>query len=149
VNAAHQLLREYYLLAGTNARVGINNMKFLVVDDFSTVRRIVKNMLASLGCHNVQQADDGRTALPMLKKGNFDFVIVDGNMAGMQGIDLVKHIRADEELKHLPILMITDVGKREQIIKGRQAGVNGFIEKPFTAAVLKEKLGKIYESLKR
>lgn len=123
------------------------NMKILIVDDFSTMRRIVKNLLRDLGFNNTQEADDGLTALPMLKKGEFDFVVTDWNMPGMQGIDLLKHIRTDDELKHLPVLMITAEAKREQIIEAAQAGVNGYIVKPFTAATLKEKLDKIFERL--
>ncbi len=123
------------------------NMKILIVDDFSTMRRIVKNLLRDLGFNNTQEADDGLTALPMLKKGGFDFVVTDWNMPGMQGIDLLKNIRADEELKHLPVLMITAEAKREQIIEAAQAGVNGYIVKPFTAATLKEKLDKIFDRL--
>ncbi|CAM3846283.1 Chemotaxis protein CheY [Vibrio aerogenes CECT 7868] len=123
------------------------NMKILIVDDFSTMRRIVKNLLRDLGFNNTQEADDGLTALPMLKKGDFEFVVTDWNMPGMQGIDLLKNIRADDELKHLPVLMITAEAKREQIIEAAQAGVNGYIVKPFTAATLKEKLDKIFERL--
>ncbi len=123
------------------------NMKILIVDDFSTMRRIVKNLLRDLGFNNTQEADDGLTALPMLKKGEFDFVVTDWNMPGMQGIDLLKHVRADAELKHLPVLMITAEAKREQIIEAAQAGVNGYIVKPFTAATLKEKLDKIFDRL--
>ncbi|CAM3588891.1 chemotaxis response regulator CheY [Vibrio aquimaris] len=123
------------------------NMKILIVDDFSTMRRIVKNLLRDLGFNNTQEADDGLTALPMLKKGDFEFVVTDWNMPGMQGIDLLKHIRADDELKHLPVLMITAEAKREQIVEAAQAGVNGYIVKPFTAATLKEKLDKIFERL--
>ncbi|WP_299016373.1 chemotaxis response regulator CheY [uncultured Photobacterium sp.] len=122
-------------------------MKILIVDDFSTMRRIVKNLLRDLGFNNTQEADDGLTALPMLEKGGFDFVVTDWNMPGMQGIDLLKHIRADDELKHLPVLMITAEAKREQIIEAAQAGVNGYIVKPFTAATLKEKLDKIFERM--
>ncbi|WP_043991578.1 chemotaxis response regulator CheY [Vibrio sp. AND4] len=122
-------------------------MKILIVDDFSTMRRIVKNLLRDLGFNNTQEADDGLTALPLLKKGGFDFVVTDWNMPGMQGIDLLKHIRADAELKQLPVLMITAEAKREQIIEAAQAGVNGYIVKPFTAATLKEKLDKIFERL--
>ena len=91
------------------------NMKILVVDDFSTMRRIIKNLLRDLGFQNVQEADDGSTALPMLQNGDFDFVITDWNMPGMQGIDLLRHIRADEKLKHLPVLMVTAEAKKEQI----------------------------------
>jgi two-component system chemotaxis response regulator CheY len=122
-------------------------MKILIVDDFSTMRRIVKNLMRDLGFNNTQEADDGLTALPMLKKGDFDFVVTDWNMPGMQGIDLLKNIRADDSLKHLPVLMITAEAKREQIIEAAQAGVNGYIVKPFTAGTLKEKLDKIFERL--
>ena len=123
------------------------NMKILVVDDFSTMRRIIKNLLRDLGFSNTQEADDGTTALPMLQKGDFDFVVTDWNMPGMQGIDLLKAIRADEQLKNIPVLMVTAEAKREQIIAAAQAGVNGYVVKPFTAATLKEKLEKIFERL--
>ncbi|NRA62179.1 MAG: chemotaxis protein CheY [Psychrobium sp.] len=123
------------------------NMKILVVDDFSTMRRIIKNLLRDLGLTNTQEADDGQTALPMLKDGDFDFVVTDWNMPGMQGIDLLKHIRADEKLKHLPVLMVTAEAKREQIIAAAQAGVNGYIVKPFTAGTLKAKLEKIFQRM--
>ena len=123
------------------------NMKILIVDDFSTMRRIIKNLLRDLGFNNTQEADDGSTALPMLQKGDFDFVVTDWNMPGMQGIDLLKAIRADDSLKHLPVLMVTVEAKREQIIAAAQAGVNGYVVKPFTAATLKEKLDKIFERL--
>ncbi len=122
-------------------------MKILVVDDFSTMRRIIKNLLRDLGFNNTQEADDGSTALPMLQKGDFDFVVTDWNMPGMQGIDLLKEIRSDSSLKHLPVLMVTAEAKREQIIAAAQAGVNGYVVKPFTAATLKEKLDKIFERL--
>lgn len=123
------------------------NMKILVVDDFSTMRRIIKNLLRDLGFNNTQEADDGTTALPMLQKGDFDFVVTDWNMPGMQGIDLLKAIRADDDLKNIPVLMVTAEAKREQIIAAAQAGVNGYVVKPFTAATLKEKLDKIFERL--
>jgi two-component system chemotaxis response regulator CheY len=123
------------------------NMKLRVVDDFSTMRRIIKNLLRDLGLTNTQEADDGQTALPMLKEGDFDFVVTDWTMPGMQGIDLLKHIRADEKLKHLPVLMVTAEAKREQIIAAAQAGVNGYIVKPFTAGTLKEKLDKIFQRI--
>ena len=116
------------------------NMKILIVDDFSTMRRIIKNLLRDLGFNNTQEADDGTTALPMLKKGDFQFVITDWNMPG---IDLLKAIRADDKLKSLPVLMVTAEAKREQIIEAAQAGVNGYIVKPFTAATLSDKLSKI------
>ncbi|MBY5921284.1 chemotaxis response regulator CheY [Ferrimonas balearica] len=123
------------------------NMKILIVDDFSTMRRIIKNLLRDLGFNNTQEADDGSTALPMLQNGDFDFVVTDWNMPGMQGIDLLRAIRADDNLKHLPVLMVTAEAKREQIVTAAQAGVNGYIVKPFTAATLKEKLDKIFERL--
>jgi two-component system chemotaxis response regulator CheY len=122
-------------------------MKILVVDDFSTMRRIIKNLLKDLGFANIQEADDGSTALPMLQQGDFDFVVTDWNMPGMQGIDLLRAIRADANLKHIPVLMVTAEAKKEQIIAAAQAGVNGYVIKPFTAATLKEKLAKIFERL--
>ncbi|AGH45759.1 chemotaxis response regulator CheY [Paraglaciecola psychrophila] len=123
------------------------NMKILVVDDFSTMRRIIKNLLKDLGFVNIQEADDGNTALPMLQQGDFDFVVTDWNMPGMQGIDLLRAIRADVNLKHIPVLMVTAEAKKEQIVAAAQAGVNGYVIKPFTAATLKEKLAKIFERL--
>ncbi|MDM7860108.1 chemotaxis response regulator CheY [Alteromonas sp. ASW11-36] len=123
------------------------NMKILVVDDFSTMRRIIKNLLKDLGFSNIQEADDGSTALPMLQQGDFDFVVTDWNMPGMQGIDLLRAIRTDDSLKHLPVLMVTAEAKKEQIVAAAQAGVNGYVVKPFTAATLKEKLEKIFERL--
>ena len=122
-------------------------MKILVVDDFSTMRRIIKNLLKDLGFSNIQEADDGSTALPMLQQGDFDFVVTDWNMPGMQGIDLLRAIRSDESLKHLPVMMVTAEAKKEQIVAAAQAGVNGYVVKPFTAATLKEKLEKIFERL--
>lgn len=121
------------------------NMKILVVDDFSTMRRIIKNLLRDLGFTNTAEADDGETALPMLRGGGFDFLITDWNMPGMQGIDLLKAVRADASLASLPVLMVTAESKREQIIEAAQAGVNGYIVKPFTAQTLKEKIDKIFE----
>ena len=123
------------------------SMKILVVDDFSTMRRIIKILLKDLGFSNIQEADDGSTALPMLQQGDFDFVVTDWNMPGMQGIDLLRAIRADDKLKHLPVLMVTAEAKKEQIVAAAQAGVNGYVVKPFTAATLKEKLDKIFERL--
>ncbi|MAR00865.1 MAG: chemotaxis protein CheY [Oceanospirillaceae bacterium] len=121
------------------------NMKILIVDDFSTMRRIVKNLLRDLGFTNTQEADDGLTALPMLQNGDFDFLVTDWNMPGMTGIDLLKKVREDERLRTLPVLMVTAEAKREQIVTAAQAGVNGYVVKPFTAAVLKEKIEKIFE----
>lgn len=123
------------------------NMRILVVDDFSTMRRIIKNLLTDLGYSNISEADDGSTALVALNQGNFDFVITDWNMPGTTGIELLKAIRADARLKTLPVLMVTAEAKREQIIEAAQAGVNGYVIKPFTAQTLEEKLGKIFERL--
>jgi two-component system chemotaxis response regulator CheY len=123
------------------------DLKFLVVDDFSTMRRIVKNVLQELGYSRIEEADDGKTALPMLQAGAFDFLITDWNMPGMQGIDLLRAVRADGKLAKLPVLMLTAEAKREQIVEAAQAGVNGYVIKPFTAATLKEKLDKVFESL--
>ncbi len=123
------------------------DMKILIVDDFSTMRRIIKNLLRDLGFSNTVEADDGLTALPILQAGGIDFLVTDWNMPGMQGIDLLKKVRADEKLKNLPVLMVTAEQKREQIIEAAQAGVNGYIVKPFTAATLKEKIDKIFERI--
>ena len=121
------------------------NISILVVDDFSTMRRIIKNLLRDLGFNNTTEADDGQTALPILKAGKIEFLITDWNMPGMTGIDLLKAVRADPELAHLPVLMVTAEQKREQIIEAAQAGVNGYVVKPFTATTLKEKIDKIFE----
>lgn len=122
-------------------------MKILIVDDFSTMRRIIKNLLRDLGFTNTAEADDGKTALPRLKAGGIDFLVTDWNMPGMSGLDLLKAVRADPDLAKLPVLMVTAEAKREQIIMAAQAGVNGYIIKPFTAATLKEKIEKIFERI--
>ena len=121
------------------------NMKILVVDDFSTMRRIIKNLLRDLGFTNTQEADDGTTALPMLQSGSYDFLITDWNMPGMQGIDLLKAVRSDDRLGGLPVLMVTAESKRDQIVEAAQAGVNGYVVKPFTAGTLEEKINQIFE----
>ena len=121
-------------------------IKYLVVDDFSTMRRIVKNLLQELGYQHVQEADDGKTAWPMLQTGSFDFVITDWNMPLMPGLELLKAIRADEKLKSLPVLMVTAEAKREQIVEAVQAGVSGYVVQPFTAEILKQKLDKILQA---
>ncbi|MBB1117930.1 chemotaxis response regulator CheY [Stenotrophomonas sp. W1S232] len=123
------------------------NIRILIVDDFSTMRRIVKNLLADLGFTNTAEAEDGSGALQMLRNEHFDFVVTDWNMPVMTGIELLKAMRADDKLKHLPVLMVTAEAKREQIIEAAQSGVNGYIIKPFTAQTLEEKLGKIFERL--
>lgn len=123
------------------------NMKFLVVDDFSTMRRIVRNLLKELGFTNVDEAEDGVAALGKLKGGNFEFVVSDWNMPNMTGIELLKAIRADATLKHLPVLMVTAEAKKENIIEAAQAGASGYVVKPFTAATLEEKLNKVFEKM--
>lgn len=122
-------------------------MKILIVDDFSTMRRIIKNLLRDLGFHHTEEADDGTTALPMLQAGAFDLLITDWNMPGMQGIDLLKAVRGDEGLRSLPVLMVTAESKRDQIVEAAQAGVNGYVVKPFTAGTLEEKIHKIFERI--
>ena len=124
-------------------------MKILVVDDFSTMRRIVRNLLVELGFTNtlIQEADDGENALVMLRSQPFDLVVTDWNMPNMTGIDLLRAIRAEAALKGLPVLMVTAENNRDQIIAAAQAGVNGYIVKPFTAVTLKEKLTKIFERI--
>ena len=123
------------------------NMKILIVDDFSTMRRIIKNLLRDLGFNNTAEADDGSSALPLLHANKFDFVITDWNMPNMKGIELLKVIRGDENLKTLPVLMVTAEAKREQIVEAASAGVNGYVVKPFTAETLKLKIEKIFERL--
>jgi two-component system chemotaxis response regulator CheY len=125
------------------------NTRFLVVDDFSTMRRIVRNLLKELGYTNVDEAEDGVAALSKLKGGNFEFVVSDWNMPNMDGLDLLKNIRADPELSKLPVLMVTAEAKKENIIAAAQAGANGYVVKPFTAATLDEKLSKIFEKLEK
>lgn len=122
-------------------------MKFLVVDDFSTMRRIVRNLLKELGFTNVDEAEDGLVALQKLESGDFDFVVTDWNMPNMDGLTLLQRIRKSASLKHLPVLMITAEAKKENIIAAAQAGASGYIVKPFTAATLSEKLEKIFDKM--
>ena len=122
-------------------------MKFLVVDDFSTMRRIVRNLLKELGFTNVDEAEDGQVALQKLSSLPFDFVVTDWNMPNMDGLTLLQNIRANPSLKHLPVLMITAEAKKENIIAAAQAGASGYIVKPVTAATLSEKLEKIFEKM--
>jgi two-component system, chemotaxis family, chemotaxis protein CheY len=123
------------------------NMKFLVVDDFPTMRRIVRNLLKELGFPNVDEAEDGVVGLNKLRNGDFDFVVSDWNMPNMDGLTMLKTIRADPALKHLPVLMVTAEAKKENIIAAAQAGASGYVVKPFTAATLDEKLGKVIEKM--
>ena len=123
------------------------NLKFLVVDDFSTMRRIIRNLLKELGFSNVDEAEDGAVGLQKLRTGSFQFVITDWNMPNMTGIQLLRAIRAEATLRTLPVLMVTAEAKKENIIEAAQAGANGYIVKPFTAATLDEKLGKIFDKM--
>ncbi len=124
-------------------------MKILVVDDFSTMRRIVKNVLKQLGYDNVEEAEDGAQAFSKLKTGGFGFMVSDWNMPNMDGLDLLKSVRADAELKDLPILMVTAEAEKEKVVTAIKAGVNNYIVKPFTAEVFSEKMEKIFERLKK
>ena len=122
-------------------------MRFLVVDDFSTMRRIVRNLLKELGFTNVDEAEDGAIALQKLQGGGFEFVVTDWNMPNMDGLTLLQSIRSTPNLKHLPVLMITAEAKKENIIAAAQSGASGYIVKPFTAGTLSEKLNKIFEKM--
>ncbi len=122
-------------------------MNILIVDDLSTMRRIIKNLLRDLGFDNTSEADDGQTALPMLKTGEFDFLVTDWNMPGMDGLTLLRTVRSDEELCNMPVLMVTAEAKRDKIVIAAEAGVNGYVVKPFTAATLKEKIDEIFQRL--
>jgi two-component system chemotaxis response regulator CheY len=123
------------------------NTKFLVVDDFSTMRRIVRNLLKELGYTNVDEAEDGVQALQKLRSDKFDFVVSDWNMPNMDGLTMLQEIRKDPALSKLPVLMVTAEAKKENIVAAAQAGANGYVVKPFTAATLDEKLGKIFEKM--
>ncbi len=129
--------------------MGVEDTKFLVVDDFSTMRRIVRNLLKELGFSHFTEAEDGVVALNKLRAEKFDFVVTDWNMPNMSGIELLRAIRADARLKHLPVLMVTAEAKRENIIEAAQAGASGYVVKPFTAATLDEKLKKIFLNMKK
>ncbi|MGE8547026.1 chemotaxis response regulator CheY [Alcaligenes sp. WGS1538] len=123
------------------------NLKILVVDDFPTMRRIIKNLLKDLGYENVDEAEDGQMGLEKLRNGNFEFVVSDWNMPNLDGLEMLKQIRADANLSSLPVLMVTAEAKKENIIAAAQAGANGYVVKPFTAATLEEKLNKIFEKM--
>ena len=120
-----------------------SDLKFLVVDDFSTMRRIVRGLLKEMGCNNADEAEDGAVALGMLKNGKYDFVVSDINMPNMNGFELLKAIKADEHLKQLPVLMVTAEARKEDIVLAAQSGAAGYIVKPFTKATLEEKVQKI------
>jgi two-component system chemotaxis response regulator CheY len=120
------------------------NMKILIVDDFSTMRRIVRNLLKQLSFNNVDEAEDGDVALVMLKEGSYDFVITDWNMPNMTGLELLKVIRSDDNLKALPVLLITAEAEKENVVLAAEAGVNDYIVKPFTGDVLQQKINRIF-----
>jgi two-component system chemotaxis response regulator CheY len=133
----------------TTSDMTLLNTKFLVVDDFSTMRRIVRNLLKELGYSNVDEAEDGLIALNKLKQHPYDFVVCDWNMPNMDGLTLLQSIRADPRLSHLPVLMVTAEAQKENIIAAAQAGASGYVVKPFTGVTLEEKLAKIFEKLNR
>jgi two-component system chemotaxis response regulator CheY len=124
-----------------------NDLKFLIVDDFSTMRRIVRGLLKEMGCNNADEAEDGAVALHMLKANKYDFVVSDINMPNMNGFDLLKAVKADDSLKHLPVLMVTAEARKEDIVLAAQSGAAGYIVKPFTKATLEEKVQKILQKL--
>ncbi len=123
------------------------DMKFLVVDDFSTMRRIVRGLLKEIGYNNCEEAEDGVEALNMLRGAKFDFVVSDINMPNMTGFELLKAIKEDANLKHLPVLMVTAEARKEDIVLAAQSGAAGYIVKPFTKATLEEKVLKIMQKL--
>ena len=122
-------------------------LKFLVVDDFSTMRRIVRGLLKEMGCHNVTEAEDGAAALQLLKVQHFDFVVSDINMPNMNGFELLKAIKAEETLRHLPVLMVTAEARKEDIVQAAQSGAAGYIVKPFSKATLEEKVQRILQKM--
>jgi two-component system chemotaxis response regulator CheY len=122
-------------------------LKFLIVDDFSTMRRIVRGLLKEMGCNNADEAEDGTVALNMLKSGKYDFVVSDINMPNMNGFDLLKAVKADDNLRHLPVLMVTAEARKEDIVLAAQSGAAGYIVKPFTKATLEEKVQKILQKI--
>lgn len=122
-------------------------LKFLIVDDFSTMRRIVRGLLKEMGCNNAEEAEDGQVALGMLKNGKFDFVVSDINMPNMNGFQLLQAVKADDALKHIPVLMVTAEARKEDIVLAAQSGAAGYIVKPFTKATLEEKVQKIMQKL--
>lgn len=122
-------------------------MKILVVDDFSTMRRIVKNVLKQIGFENIEEAEDGAQALAKLRTGGFGFMVSDWNMPNMDGLQLLKAVRADAALKSLPVLMVTAEAEKHMVVTAIQAGVNNYVVKPFTAEIFKEKMDRIFEKL--
>jgi two-component system chemotaxis response regulator CheY len=124
-------------------------MKILVVDDFSTMRRIVKNVLKQLGFENLDEAEDGAQALAKLRSGGYGFVVSDWNMPNMDGLELLKEVRKDPALKDMPMLMVTAEAEKDKVVTAIQAGVNNYVVKPFTAEVFKEKMDRVFEKLEK
>jgi two-component system chemotaxis response regulator CheY len=124
-----------------------SELKFLIVDDFSTMRRIIRGLLKEMGCLHAEEAEDGAAALAMLRAGRFDFVVSDINMPNMNGFELLRAIKADDALRHLPVLMVTAEARKEDIVLAAQSGAAGYIVKPFTKATLEEKLTKIVQKM--
>ena len=124
-----------------------SDLKFLVVDDFSTMRRIVRGLLKEMGCNTVDEAEDGAVALQMLKTNRYDFVVSDINMPNMNGFDLLMALKADDKLKHIPVLMVTAEARKEDILLAAQSGAAGYVVKPFNKATLEEKITKIMQKL--
>ena len=124
-----------------------SDLKFLIVDDFSTMRRIIRGLLKEMGCNNAEEAEDGAVALGMLRSGKFDFVVSDINMPNMNGFELLQAVKADIGLKHIPVLMVTAEARKEDIVLAAQSGAAGYIVKPFTKATLEEKVQKILHKL--
>ena len=123
------------------------DLKFLIVDDFSTMRRIVRGLLKEMGCNNAEEAEDGAVALAALKAQKFDFVVCDINMPNMNGFEFLKAVRADDSLKHIPVLMVTAEARKEDRVLAAQTGASGYIVKPFTKATLEEKVQKIVQKI--
>ncbi len=123
------------------------NIKILVVDDFPTMRRIIKNLLNDLGFEKVDEAEDGQMGLDKIRSGSFDLIVSDWNMPNMDGLTMLQHVRADPNFANLPVLMVTAEAKKENIVAAAKAGASGYVVKPFTAAVLEEKLNKIFEKI--
>ena len=124
-----------------------SEMKFLIVDDFSTMRRIVRGLLKEIGYQNAEEAEDGAVALRMLKNARFDFIVSDINMPVMNGFELLSEVKKDDALKHLPVLMVTAEARKEDIVRAAQDGAAGYIVKPFTKATLEEKVHKILQRI--
>jgi two-component system chemotaxis response regulator CheY len=124
-------------------------MKILIVDDFPTMRRIVRNIFKQLGFENFEEAEDGAQAYAKLKTGGFGFVVSDWNMPNMDGFEFLKKVRSDPELKNMPFLMVTAEAEKDKVITAIKAGVSNYVVKPFTAEILKEKMDKIFEKLNR